>query len=242
MKRTFNTIENNIKVFGHLFSDLHIRRKNGEEYQDIHVPINYMGKERMFYLINNSQVDLNSPKISIVLPSMGYNLTDINPDWERLTNPHRLIKGDLPDGLTEIEINKIPVKIGFNLTVAAIHQTDMYNILEQIFTWFRPSYTFKARLNPLIEDKSDINILLESGEYADPTEEAPFSETPNKPLIYTFKFVCKTWVWTGNDDDSGFSKTIKEIELGVFAKADEFTKEELLADSSYTRHIPEHIG
>lgn len=250
MKQNFNTIANNIKLFGWLFSDIHIRRKSAAgDIQDLHVPISYMGKERMFYLINNTQSDLKSPKIDGVYPMMGYELTAFTPDWDRMTNPYQTISNDFDyhgEMVVETELNKIPVTFTYNLSVAAIHQTDLFHILEQVMPRFRPSFTVKANLNPQLgETQSDVTFLFKSGDFTDFNEEAPFSENPEKPLVYTLTFDVKSWLWTPNDeDDSGggvFAKPIKEIELGVFVQKEPFTKEQLLSDDSYTWHIPEHI-
>lgn len=251
MKQNFNTIANNIKLFGWLFSDIHIRRKNSstKENQDIYVPISYIGKERMFYLINKSQTDLKSPKIDAVYPKMGYELKDFYPDWARMTNPYQTVSHTSmveEEQVIEVELNKIPVNFKFNLTIAAIHQTDLFHILEQIFVLFRPSYTLKANLNPRLgEVQSDVTILVSNGSFNDFNEEAPFSDNPEKPIIYTLEFEQKSWLWTANDEDEsgtgGFGKPIREIEAGIFAQKEPFTEEQLLSDDSYTIHIPEHI-
>ena len=258
VKQNLNSISNNIKLFGWLFSDVHIRRMNSTDstYQDIYVPISYMGKERMFYLINNSQADLKSPKIDSVYPKMGYQMKDMFPDWERMTNPYQKISGvtysTSGEEQLEVELNKLPFTFKFELTIAAIHQTDLYAILEQIFPLFRPSYTLKANLNPYLgEEKSDVNIVLKNGVFTDFNEEVPFGNNAEKPIVYTLEFEQKSWLWTTNNvDDSGsggggdvpvFAKPIKEIELGVFVQKEPFTKEQLLSDDSYPYHIPEHI-
>lgn len=250
MKQNFNTIANNIKLFGWLFSDVHIRRKAADgTQQDIYVPISYMGKERMFYLINNTQSDLKSPKIDGVYPMMGYELKDFKPDWDRMTNPYQTISADYEyDGemVVEVELNKIPAIFSFSLSVAAIHQTDLFHIIEQIIPRFRPSFTVKANLNPQLgETQSDVTFLYKSGQFTDFNEEAPFGGSSEKPLVYTLDFDVKTWLWTPNDEDGSgggiFAKPIREIELGVFVQKEPFTKEQLLSDDSYTHHIPEHI-
>ena len=251
MKQNFNTIANNIKLFGHLFSDIHIRRKNKDnsQIQDIAVPISYIGKQRMYYLINNSQVDLNSPKIDSVYPKMGFELKDMFPDWERMTNPYITVSEEVggDNAGIEVELNKIPFNFKFNLCIATIHQTDLYHILEQVFTWFRPSLTLKANLNPLLgETLSDVNILLSNGVFQDFNEEGPFGGTGEKPIVYTLEFLQKSWIWSANEEDGdgkpSLKKAIKEIELGIFAQKEPLTEEQITSDSSYTIHIPEHIG
>lgn len=253
VKQNLNSISNNIKLFGWLFSDIHIRRKNSTDgsTQDIYVPISYIGKERMFYLINNSQSDLKSPKINAVYPKMGYQLKDFFPDWDRMTNPYQTISGEsyTPSGepQLEVELNKIPFLFKFELSIAVIHQTDLYHILEQIFPLFRPSFTLKANLNPLLgEEQSDVNIVLKNGVFTDFNEEVPFGGNEEKPIVYTLGFDQKSWVWTTNDEDGSggggdFAKPIREIELGIFAQKEPFTQEQLTSDASYTIHIPEHI-
>ena len=251
MKYYFNTFENNIKLFGYMFSNLQFRRRSKTDpviTHDVKVPISYMGKERMYYLINNTQVDLNSPKIDAVYPKMGYSLTDMFPDWERMTNAYQTISEEYGQlGEVEVELNKIPYTFKFDLSIAVVHQSDLYQILEQIFTTFRPSYTLKANLNPLLgETKSDVTILLNNAVFRDFNEEAPFSENPEKPIVYSLEFTQKSWLWTPNEDDGsggpgGFEKQIREIEAGIFVQKEPLTEEQIKSDSSYTIHIPEHI-
>lgn len=254
MKQNFNTIANNIKLFGYLFSDIHIRRKNSDTgvKQDIYVPLSYMGKERMFYLIGKSQTDLSSPKIDSVYPMMGYELKDVYPDWERMTNPYQIVSNSGFDAqgnpTIEAELNKIPVNFKFTLTIAVIHQTDLFHILEQIFTFFRPSYTLKANLNPALgEDKSDVTIILDNGVFNDFNEEAPFQDNSEKPIVYSLNFNVKSWIWTANDEDEGgggggdFNKPIREIEAGIWVQKEPFTAEQLVDDDMYYIHYPEHI-
>lgn len=250
MKQNFNTIANNIKLFGWLFSDVHIRRKSSEGVlQDIYVPISYMGKERMFYLINNTQSDLNSPKIDGVYPMMGYELKDFKPDWERMTNPYQTISADYDNHgelVVETELNKIPAVFSFTLSIAAIHQTDLFHIIEQIIPRFRPSFTLKANLNPQLgETQSDVTFLYRNASFTDFNEETPFGGNSEKPIVYNIDFDVKSWLWTPNDEDGSgggiFAKPIREIELGVFVQKEPFTREQLLSDDSYTWHIPEHI-
>ncbi len=254
MKQNLESIANNIKLFGHLFSNVHIRRKNSTtgEKQDIYVPITYVGKERMFYLINKEQTSLTGRKIEAVYPKMGYVLTDIFPDWDRMTNPYTIISGKKYDSTTgeeivESQLNKIPVTFKFTLTIATIHQSDLYHILEQIFPQFKPSFTLKAMLNPdLGETKSDVNIVLKSGSLTDMNEETPFGDNPEKPFVYSLEFEQKSWIWATNDEDEGgsspFGKPIREIELGVFVQKEPLTEEQIKSDASYTIHYPEHIG
>lgn len=246
-KQYLNTIENNIALFGHLFSDLHIRRVNSKtkEKQDIKIPISYMGKQRMFYLIQNQLADPNSIKVESVYPKCGYAITDMFPDWTRMTNPFQKVSETYGDSGVEVELNKIPFNIKFEVTFAVKQQTDLYMILEQILTWFKPSITIKAKMNTQIgEIASDINIVLDNGIFKDFNDEAPFSEKPNSPLLYGLAFTSKTWLWCTNDvnDDGtvGLSKSIKEIQLGVFPTSD-FNEPGILLDTSYPIKINKTI-
>jgi hypothetical protein len=126
----------------------------------------------------------------------------------------------------------------------------MFKILEQILPWFRPSLILKANLNPYIgDDKVDVPVVLESTQFNDFNENAPFNGTPDKPITYALNFVMKTWLYSLNNESDidgsypdinggGLGKVIKEIELGVTGWDD---SRKVTDDSLYTIHYPEHI-
>lgn len=247
------SFEKTIDIFGYLFSDIHIRRwiNDGEtKYKkDIQVPIEFSGKERMFYLLMNKMKDENV-KLDTVFPRMGYTISDIQYDSARMLNRNQLITHTIDENGIEVELNKVPYNVKFTLDIATVHKSDMFKILEQILPWFRPSLILKANLNPYIgDDKVDVPVVLESAQFNDFNENAPFSGTPDKPITYALNFVMKTWLYNLNDESDidgsypdinggGLGKAIKEIELGVTGWDD---KREVTDDSLYTIHYPEHI-
>lgn len=249
MKKYLGSFEKTIDIFGYLFSDIHIRRwiNNKSEKQDIYVPIEFAGKERMFYLLNNKMKEDNI-KFENVFPRMGYSITNITYDSSRMLNKHLTISAPIDESGMEVELNRVPYNVKFRLDIASTHKSDLFQILEQILTWFKPSLCLKANLNPYVgDDKVDIPIILEQNEYNDFNEEAPFSNTPDKLYMHTLQFNMKTWLYClnheGNDgsypDDNGLGKTIKEIELGITKFKD---NRAVTDDSLYTVHYPEHLG
>lgn len=243
------SFEKTIDIFGYLFSDIHIRRwtENRTNKQDIYVPIEFAGKERMFYLLNNKMKEDNI-KLESVFPRMGYSITNISYDNARMLNKHLTMSAPIGESGMEVELNRVPYNVKFRLDIASTHKSDLFQILEQILTWFKPSLCLKANLNPYVgDDKVDIPIILEQNEYNDFNEEAPFSNTPDKLYMHTLQFNMKTWLYClnheGHDgsypDNNGLGKTIKEIELGIT----EFNDNRAVTDDSlYTVHYPEHLG
>ena len=247
------SFEKTIDIFGYLFSDIHIRRwinDNGTKFKkDIQVPIEFSGKERMFYLLMNKMKDENI-KLDTVFPRMGYTISDIQYDSSRMLNRNQLISHTIDESGIEVEINRVPYNVKFTLDIATVHKSDMFKILEQILPWFRPSLIIKANLNPYIgDDKVDVPIVLESAAFNDFNEEAPFNGTPDKPITYSLTFNLKTWLYSLNHENNidgsypdinggGLGKVIKEIELGTMSWND---SRKVTDDSLYTIHYPEHI-
>ena len=59
----------------------------------------------------------------------------------------------------EVELNRVPYNVKFRLDIASTHKSDLFQIMEQILTWFKPSLCLKANLNPYIGDDK---VLLNS--------------------------------------------------------------------------------
>lgn len=245
-----HTLETTVDLFGYLFSNIHIRRWNTEktDSQDIYVPIEFAGKERMFYLLKNKMRDENV-KIDGVFPRMGYSVKDIFYDSSRMLNRDILTTHNYGENsFIEVEKNRLPYNVKFQLDIAAVHKSDLFMILEQILPWFRPSYILKAKLNPYIgDDKVSIPIVLENTMFNDFNEETPFSDSSDKLYTFSLIFNVKTWLYSLNNenadgtypDGDGVGKAIKEIELGTVFWDD---KRDVTEDSLYTQHIPEHIN
>lgn len=220
------------------------------EKQDLLVPIEYMDKQRMFYLLNTKLTDADSPKIESVYPRMAYSISDISYDPSRQLNPTYIMSHNYYDGnkdITEVEVNRVPYNISFNLHLVSIHRSDLFQMMEQILPWFTPSLSVRANINPYIgDDNISVPILLSATNFEDFNNEAPFSDQPDKPITMTLSFVMKTFLYVLNDEDidgsypgNSIGKTIKEIEAGVTFTDD---KRPVTDDSLYTIHIPEHIG
>ena len=99
------SFEKTIDIFGYLFSDIHIRRwinDNGTKFKkDIQVPIEFSGKERMFYLLMNKMKDENI-KLDTVFPRMGYTISDIQYDSSRMLNRNQLISHTIDESGIEV--------------------------------------------------------------------------------------------------------------------------------------------
>lgn len=245
-------LEKTIDIFGYLFSDIHIRRwnENKSSKQDIHIPIEFGGKERMFYILNNKMKN-EKIKIENVFPRLAYNVKDIAYDNERMLNKDIFISSTYTDGnendYLEVEYNRVPVNVKFELLVCAVRKSDLFMILEQIIPWFKPSLTIRANLNPYVgDDKVSIPIIYESASFKDFNDEAPFSGHNDQVQIYTLNFIVKTWLYCLNKEDSdgsypgnsGLGKAIKQIELG---NVDYKDIRPVTDDSLYTIKYPDNI-
>jgi hypothetical protein len=176
-----------IALFGSLFNKISITRDNnaGEELQFMVVPIAY-GPYQKFLARITQDPGLNRPQ-AISLPRMSFEITSMTYDGQRKTNSlnkHRISKSD-----TGFMYSPAPYNLEFNLYIMTKHGEDGTKILEQILPFFKPEYTFSAKM---IDDLPpvDLPLILNSVSVED-IYDGDF-ET-RRSLMWTLSFTMKAY-------------------------------------------------
>jgi len=165
-------IQTAVAVFGALFNDLSIKRKDGKV---IPVPISYGPRDK---LIEAKKINQASEEaIDRILPRMSYELMSMNYDAERkLTN--KMVQHRTPDTIDKPrQTAKVPVPylLNFNLYIVTKNLNDGWQLIEQILPFFTPSYNVRVRLFPDDIDSDtpqsnmtfDMPVTLTSSTWAD---------------------------------------------------------------------------
>lgn len=182
-----------VVLFGTLFNDILINRVHPTtgDITNIKVPISYGPKDKMLARLD---ADPNLQRPAIVLPRMGFELTDINYAPTRKLNTiikHTAVNPENGDQL-KYTYNPVPYDFNFILSIAVKNADDGTKILEQILPFFTPEWTPSVELIPELNIKHDIPVVLNAVSSED-SYEGDF-ET-RRALIWTLSFTLKGYVY-----------------------------------------------
>jgi hypothetical protein len=179
-----------IALFGSLFNKMSITREDnaGNEIQRIVVPIAY-GPYQKFLAKVKQDPDLNQPS-AITLPRMSFEITSMNYDGTRKTiSVNRLLKNSNVDGSKSFLYSPAPYNLEFNLYIMTKYAEDGTKIIEQILPYFKPEYTFTAKI---IDNLPAIDLPLVLGSVSvEDIYESDF-ET-RRSLMWTLSFTFKAF-------------------------------------------------
>ena len=214
------TIKNAVAVFGSLFNNIVVKRKDGKI---LPVPIAYGPRTK--WIEAQKQFNKEEEMFEKMLPRISYELVAMNYDTNRkLTNKQKVIRTpdslDLPRQTVQIPV---PYNLDFTLYIHTKNLNDGWQIIEQILPFFAPSYTVRIRDYPMD---------------GDPDTPAPTNER-DMPIILT----SLTWAddWTGDIAD----RRIVEWTLEFTTKIDLYGpvgKTNVILDSRAIVAIPEKGG
>lgn len=147
-------------AFGTLFSKINVVKygKNGEELETIRVPITYGPKEKFVRRISQMSSISDVNKTQITLPHIGFDITAIIYDVDRVTNKLRkkMIRGSEE---SQSMYNEVPYNVQFGLYVFSRYIEENLQIVEQILPYFSPNFNVTLNLNQ-VHNKVDIPINL----------------------------------------------------------------------------------
>lgn len=186
----FSTIHNLVKVFGKLFSEIHITRKDtdGNVVHSIKVPLVYGNKNKLL-LRFDTDPNINRPQ-AITLPRMAYELIGMNYDGMRkLVNIGKISRKD-PDNVNKFKrvYNPVPYNFDFNLYVQGKNQEDCLKVVEQIMPFFIPEFTPTVELIPEMNLHHDIPVELQAVGFEDLSDG---SLVDRRQIIWTLSFTMK---------------------------------------------------
>ena len=189
------TIRKYVAVFGTLFNDINIQRKNssGEIVDHIKVPIAYEAKDKMLLRVRRgSKAD---ESIGISLPRMGFDLNGIVYDPVRKLNTLGVTfaaNTAAGSGTMLKQYNPVPYNFDFTLSAMVDNSEDGAQIFEQIVPFFTPEFNVSVNLIPSMNIKPDISIAL-----TDVTIEDSYEGelTIRREIIWTLNFMMKGYIY-----------------------------------------------
>ena len=189
------TIRKYVAVFGTLFNDINIQRKNssGEIVDHIKVPIAYEAKDKMLLRVRRgSKAD---ESIGISLPRMGFDLNGIVYDPFRKLNTLCVTYAAntaAGSGTMLKQYNPVPYNFDFTLSAMVDNSEDGAQIFEQIVPFFTPEFNVSVNLIPSMNIKPDISIAL-----TDVTIEDSYEGelTIRREIIWTLNFMMKGYIY-----------------------------------------------
>ena len=219
------TIRKYVAVFGTLFNDINIERKNssGTVVERLKVPLAYGPKQKWLLAIQDTTADR---KVTATrTPRMGFSMTGVSYDTARKLNTiGRNVKANTSSTTTSMVTmyNPVPYNFDFQLFILVKNAEDGTQILEQILPYFTPEFTVTVNTIPDMNIKADVPILLNSSDVADEYEG---DLSARRTITWTLSFTLKGFIYP-NITSGQVIKTIEvnfripggdtEIELAEF--------------------------
>lgn len=201
-----NIIRKYIIAFGSLFNDIHVIRSDatGTQVKDIKVPITFASKDKARYQINSLHSRVNeSIKIGQILPRISYILNNsIEYDNTRIMNPllsrQKRIDPSENFAMSEVGIGK-PYNFIFQLSIWTKYLDDMFQIVEQVLSFFNPDYHVTIKEIPELNVETSIPIVYQG---CAPSFETEFDDTSWRVLRFDIDFSLKGWIYPPIRDES----------------------------------------
>ena len=220
-----STIRKYVAVFGTLFNDINIERKNssGTVVEKLKVPLAYGPKQKWLLAVQDTTADRKV--VATRTPRMGFAMTGVSYDTARKLNTiGRNVKANTSSTTTSMVTmyNPVPYNFDFQLFILVKNAEDGTQILEQILPYFTPEFTVTVNTIPDMNIKADVPILLNSSDVADEYEG---DLSARRTITWTLSFTLKGFIYP-NITSGQVIKTIEvnfripggdtEIELAEF--------------------------
>jgi hypothetical protein len=186
-----------VAVFGTLFNDIQIERKNSSgTFSKMKVPIHYAPIQKILARIEGDP-DLNAP--AMTLPRMSFEITAMNYSPERKVGSlQKYAKGGaVNDNRLMTRYSPSPYDLEFELNIMTKYNEDATRILEQILPYFKPDVTPSVKLLDDLDLYLDTPVILNSVSTED-TYDGDF--TSRRALIYTLSFTLRGYFFGPNQD------------------------------------------
>jgi hypothetical protein len=194
-------IRKSVAVFGTLFNNLYVLRKNSSNQvtSQVKVPLSY-GPQRKFLERIRENPDLDtSTKVAIKLPRMSFEIISIQYDAQRqLQKMNNFTQAGSTSNLRNKFYSFVPYNIGFQLSIYAKTQDDALQIVEQILPTFNPQYSLTIK--PFADYPNiteDTPITLTSVDFNDDYEG---TLEARRTIIYTLTFDMRVNFYGGIDE------------------------------------------
>ena len=216
------TIRKYVAVFGTLFNDINIQRKNssGVVTEQIKVPIAYEAKDKMLLRVRRgSKAD---ESVGISLPRMGFDLNAIVYDPTRKLNTlgQTYAANNATNSTTLLkQYNPVPYNFDFTLSAMVDNSEDGAQIFEQIVPFFTPEFTVSVNLVPSMNIKPDITIILNDVSIEDSYEG---ELVVRREIIWTLNFMLKGYIYPDVKSGSVTKSVIVNLRLPAEAGISEY--------------------
>jgi len=185
-------IRKHVIVFGSMFNDITIERKNaGTRVQTLAVPIAYGPKQKFLVRL---EADPNLDReIAMSLPRLGFELAGITYDPSRKLNSTQKNSYVFSDKtLLRTQYTPVPYNIDFILSIMVKNADDGTQILEQILPYFKPEWNISVNLIPEMKIAMDVPTILNSVSLQD-TYDGDFQT--RRALIWDLNFTMKGYLY-----------------------------------------------
>lgn len=207
-------IKKNVKAFGTLFNNIQIVKKDpetGDIIRQEKVPLAYGPKSK--FLARLEQDPSTERKVSITMPRISFEMTDITYDAQRKTSPIQKYKVSDTGESVKVQYMPVPYNLRFELGILSKTQDDALQILEQILPFFQPSFNVTVMLIPEMEEKKDLPVILNGISYEDDYEDDMMRR---RSITYTLDFTLKTYMYGPVSDAAIIKKATVFENLGDF--------------------------
>ena len=189
------TIRKYVAVFGTLFNDINIERKNssGTVIEKLKVPLAYGPKQKWLLAVQDTTAER---KVTATrTPRMGFAMTGVSYDSARKLNTiGRNVKANTSSTTTSMVTmyNPVPYNFDFQLFILVKNAEDGTQILEQILPYFTPEFTVTVNTIPDMNIKADVPITLNSADVADEYEG---DLSARRTITWTLSFTLKGFIY-----------------------------------------------
>jgi len=182
-----------VVAFGNLFNQIQIGKYDESDNitEKIRVPLSYSPKEKFIRRIRNmSSISDDITKTQVTLPAMGFDITAVIYDLERVTN--KLRKKEYRNGSSFTKMyNEVPYNVSFGLYIFSRYIEENLQIVEQILPYFSPNFNMTLNLNPA-HTKVDVPINLNAMQIQ---EDYAGDFQTRRSVVSTLSFTAKTYVY-----------------------------------------------
>lgn len=233
LRGTYNynkTLEKMITVFGSIFNNIYIARKDGQNVSNVmRVPIAFGPREK--YLARIEGEGLDQKAIAIKLPRLSFELLSMTYDSTTMLNDmNKRVTGSCETDDVKVYLQSVPYDIGISLSVYGETLSDIYQIVEQILPTFTPDYTVTVKGMEGPDTLTDVPFVLNDINIED-TYEGTFDS--RRTLIWTLNFTTKLRfagapisINCGSDspaspsdgDNGGIGGYVTQVDLNLYDK------------------------
>ena len=189
------TIRKYVAVFGTLFNDINVERKNsgGVVIEKIKVPLSYGPKQK--HVLASQETTAVTRQTATRTPRMGFALTGLSYDTARKLNTlGKNVAANTAAGTSSLmtQYNPVPYNFDFTLYILVKNAEDGTQILEQILPFFTPQFSVTINTIPEMGIKADVPITLNS---ADVSDEYEGDTDTRRTIIWTLSFLLKGYIY-----------------------------------------------